>query len=865
MKRALAPELAIRAGGKSEPLVAAIGMAVLYAIFLSRFDLRLLFTDTILTGGDSASWLQPLERLKNDYLPHLRLFGYSQSNFFGYLEGQHYFILPFLSAALLGYLMPLTVALKIVTFAGCAALPATVYFALGSISGSRKTGLIGAAGSLAFLFNESYSMFGGNLLSTFAGEFCYSWAIALLPLYIAAVWKDHERKRCGALSGVLLGLIGLCHLFVFMPAFFMPFFFMFDRDNLGIPRKDRSSGKRSAEPGASSSGSAFLAQRILSTCLIALLVMAFWFLPMAATRIWAQSISMIWHFESLADFARQTLMPVWLSAALFLATVAALSRGAARRKSLFVLYGFGACAVMFTVAKFLEIPDIRFVPPLLVFSIFALSLCADSLMSKLRGPYAATVANAVLVCTLVASGIAVQVLSRNSPAWFAWNYSGYEAKQGWKDLEAIARRYRGDMASGRMLWEKQNQRDNADFGSERGFENLYMLTGLPSAEGIHYGSSFMARAVTYLQSEYSPDPVDPEAWRLYSRVNPEAWPLRFSQVNAHYIIAHSPEITAIFAGRTDFELEFKSGKFSVFAYRRFPSSYVEVLENRDIGVVDDSPAGFRTDFYRFYRDYELVRKPFVPSSFAKRAAAELKDAKAWFDYDELRDSLAGSDAWRTYALAPTSGKITGEREDNFRISFDTDSPGKAHIVKMSYAPGWRSKGGEKILPVSPGFMLLYPKTRHVDLVYSRTLPEIAGIILSCLLPLAILFAVRISRKELRHRVAIFRILVALYIVIVGGLVAISVFGSSRMLADIQRARGLDLSQPSARKTALALVEPYTKKISLEKNDNLLGFEGFRIKAAALTYEGKREEAREIVALLRNRYSHCRALDSLPSP
>ncbi len=879
MKKAEASDSQIRAERGIDALVAAIGLAAVYAIFLSRFDLRLLFTDTILTGGDSASWLQPLEQLKNEYLPRFRLFGYSQSNFFGYLEGQHYFILPFLSAALLGYLMPLTVALKLVTFAGCAALPATMYSGISSITGSRKAGVVGAAGSLVFLFNESYTMFGGNLLSTFAGEFCYSWAIAILPLYIAAVWRDHSRDRYGVLSGILLGLIGLCHLFVFMPAFFMPFFFMFDRDNLlapravkqqstkNGPRQESSPGAQDStlSPGAFPPGPPLLAQRILSTCITAFLVMAFWFLPMAATRTWAQSISMIWHFESFADFSRQTLMPVWLSALVILFLTALFSRGIARRKAIFVLYGIGSCAVMFVMARFLEIPDIRFVPPALILSVFALSICADSLTTLFHRRSLDKAGSVLAILAVIGSGFAVQAVSRNSPVWFAWNYTGYESKQGWKNLEAIARRYRGGIDSGRILWEKQNQRDNADFGSERGFENLYMLTGMPSAEGIHYGSSFMARAVTYLQSEYSPDPVDPEAWRLYSKVNPEAWPTRFTQANARYIITHSPEITALFAGRPDFSLDSKSGKFSVFAYRGFPSSYVEVRKNGDIGIVGDSPAGFKTDFYRFYRDYELVEKPFVPASFAKKTEGSLPGAKTWRDYDELHDAQAISAAWRDYAVSPSMGTIRNEHPGNFRISFDTDSPGRPHIIRMSYAPGWKSLGGERILPVSPGFMLLYPGSGHVELVYARSIPEIAGLVLSCLLPFFLLFALWISKKRLKRYVAVFRVLVALYILVIAVLVGLSTFGSSRMMADIQKARSLDLSRPDSRKIAAALVEPYTRKIVLEKNDNLLGFEAFRIKATILNAEGKRDEARAIVSTLTKRYSHCRALDSLPAP
>ena len=56
-------------------------LAAVYAVLLSKIDIRLLFTDTILTGGDSASWLQPLVHLKEYLIPHFRLSGWTLSKF----------------------------------------------------------------------------------------------------------------------------------------------------------------------------------------------------------------------------------------------------------------------------------------------------------------------------------------------------------------------------------------------------------------------------------------------------------------------------------------------------------------------------------------------------------------------------------------------------------------------------------------------------------------------------------------------------------------------------------------------------------------------------------------------------------------
>lgn len=883
-------------------------LGAVYAVLLSRFDLRLLLADTMLTGGDSASWLQPLETLRDEYLPRLRLFGYSHSNFFGYLEGQHYFPLPFLVPALLGYVIPLTIALKLATMAGALALPLTCFLGLRSFTKDAWIGVAGAGASLLFLFNESYTMFGGNFLSTFAGEFAYSWAIALLPLFIASAWRDHAEGGWSPRSGLLLGAIGLCHFFVFMVAFFLPFFFAFRRAHLagtkdgsearvtqratrGLPLDGLLTGiAPGVAPGA-------LVLRIPLTYLVALCLMAFWLLPMLATRTWAQSISMIWRFQDFPDFARQTLLPVWAGAAALALMVAlpkarptrgrntSRRRGVPARESLpdvpglnplqgvprraaFLLYGLGASAFLFLAATVLEVPDIRFVPPALIISLFSAALFAAE--PSRRGVLPTGAAGGQrrtalplrpILATLVlaASCVGAVFMARNAPAWFAWNYSGYEAKAKWPNLAGIAEAYRGGIMDGRILWEKQNQYDNADFGSERGFENLMHFTGRPSAEGIHYGSSFMARATTWLQSAYSLNPVDPEADRLYSVVDPDSLPLRFTQANAHHIIAYSPEIKAAFSALPEFRLDREFGKFAVFEYLDFPGSYVELVDPRALSVVRDSTGGFKTDFYRFFRDYELVRRPFVPQSFTD-AGLESRIASRYSSYEELYMRAKGAGDWLSYAASPGLAPVTEESVDAFTISFTTANPGQPHVIRASYAPGWTSTGGERIYPVSPGFMLLWPRGNEVRLEYRRTGTEWAGLALSLLvLPAILLCSPALGKLRLQAYRPLFALAFALFFSAMGAFAILSRSGTAPMKAAIERARTLDLSDPRARAEAASLVEPYAKPVYLERYDNRVIFDAYRIQAQILSRTGNAGKAAVIYTMLRDRFPHARAI------
>ena len=183
-------------------------------------DVRYLFYDTIVTGGDTASWHGMANHLLTELLPHGRLTGWDMGNFCGYPNFSFYFLPPFLLAALPSWLLniPLTITLKFAIASGIFLFPVTTYLGLRNMGYRFPGPIIGAAASLLLLFNELYTMFGGNILSTLTGEFSYMFAFALFAWFIGSFYSGMETETGAVKNGVLLGLIGLSHLFVFVPA-----------------------------------------------------------------------------------------------------------------------------------------------------------------------------------------------------------------------------------------------------------------------------------------------------------------------------------------------------------------------------------------------------------------------------------------------------------------------------------------------------------------------------------------------------------------------------------------------------------------------------------------------------------------------
>ncbi len=112
--------------------------------------------------------------------------------------------------------LPYGVAFKLVTVLGVTTLPVCAY-AFGRMAGTRfPTPAVFSVATLPFLFYRGFTIYGGNIPSTLAGEFAFSISLSLALLYLGVVFKGLDTGRYRALAAVLLALTGLCHI---IPAF----------------------------------------------------------------------------------------------------------------------------------------------------------------------------------------------------------------------------------------------------------------------------------------------------------------------------------------------------------------------------------------------------------------------------------------------------------------------------------------------------------------------------------------------------------------------------------------------------------------------------------------------------------------------
>jgi hypothetical protein len=239
--------------------IAVVAACVVFTLWHLQPDL--LVSDSTPAGGDMGAHVWGPAYLRDHLLPNGQIAGWSGAWYAGFPAYQFYMVVPsllivLLNAGIHGWLalvpaaagvgalcvavarwhdrrvrwlalavaalalalvgLPYGVAFKLVTVSGVATLPVSAY-AFGRLAGARfPTPAVLAVATLPFLFYRGFTIYGGNIPSTLAGEFAFSMSLSLGVLYVGVVFKGLETGRYRALAAVLLALTGLCHI---IPAF----------------------------------------------------------------------------------------------------------------------------------------------------------------------------------------------------------------------------------------------------------------------------------------------------------------------------------------------------------------------------------------------------------------------------------------------------------------------------------------------------------------------------------------------------------------------------------------------------------------------------------------------------------------------
>jgi hypothetical protein len=176
-----------------------------------------IFSTSTPAGGDMGAHVWGPAYLRDHLLTSGRLTGWTPDWYAGFPAYQFYMVVPSLLIALLSYVLPYGVAFKLVAISGVVSLPVAAW-AFGRLTRLPfpVPPLLAVAATM-FLFDRSFSILGGNIASTLAGEFAFSMSLSFALVYLGVVGRGLETGKYRGWAAALLALTALCHL---IPLFF---------------------------------------------------------------------------------------------------------------------------------------------------------------------------------------------------------------------------------------------------------------------------------------------------------------------------------------------------------------------------------------------------------------------------------------------------------------------------------------------------------------------------------------------------------------------------------------------------------------------------------------------------------------------
>ena len=168
-------------------------------------------------GGDMGAHVWGPAFLRDHLLPQGRLSGWTPDWYDGFPAYTFYMVLPSLMIALLSYVIPYGIAFKLIVISGVLTLPiaAWAFGRLTRLPFPAPAAL--AVGATAYLFDRSFSIYGGNIASTLAGEFSFSISLTFALLFLGVFARGLETGKYRAWAAALFALTALCHI---IPVFF---------------------------------------------------------------------------------------------------------------------------------------------------------------------------------------------------------------------------------------------------------------------------------------------------------------------------------------------------------------------------------------------------------------------------------------------------------------------------------------------------------------------------------------------------------------------------------------------------------------------------------------------------------------------
>ena len=648
-----------------------IFLILFFIIFiLTFFPIKYILQDTSTTGGDTFSHYIASKFFHENIFSNLKISGWYPGSYAGFPIFIFYMPLPFFAISVLSILIKFNIAFKLITISGILTLPLGVFYLSKKMSFPKYGSILAASLSLIFLFNESYSIYGGNVLSTLSGEFTHTIAIVLLLIFSGSLYNGIYQQKRFKINAILLTLIGLSHPYPFIIAVFQQAFFLLPVFH------SKEELKRNAG-------------YLVKMNILSFLLLSFWSIPMISKlRYTTKALSEFWEIKYHELFPPNYF--IFTAISICTAIWAYIKKN---KEVLYLFFAIYLSVIFLLVSNKLNLVNIRFMPliPLLTLIISAYGITALITLLKKKD-----IIKEVVVFSIISYSLfLVATTTLSAHIWAKWNYSGYENKPYSERFYELTDYLRELPGNERIAWEHSTYQEN--FGTLRTFETLYDFTGKPTLEGLYIQASQTSPFVYYIQSEISEISTHVLTYNVYSDLKIESGTEHLKQFNVRYFIASSDKVKEVLSRNDQYELLKELFPYSVYEIKTNTNSYIEVLSTPP-------------EFVQGSTWVEDIYSRFVQG-----------DNTVYINSEDQIDFLEDCQQNQQVDLI----NFTNEH-----ISFSTNKIGCPHLIKSSFFPNWKMSGASKIYQSSPNFMVVYPQSEIIELRYSYNFFEYIGFFLS---------------------------------------------------------------------------------------------------------------------------------------
>ena len=759
---------------KLSAIIAVVGPTIFLLLALHP---DLILRNNTPTGGDMGAHVWAPAYLRDHLLSNFKLSGWSMDWYSGLPIYRFYMVVPALMIVLLDVILPYGIAIKIIAVIGILTLPYFSWLFGRFAKFAYPIPELFAIAATIFLFDESFTIYGGNIASTMAGEFSFSIALSLAMLGFALLAKGLDTGKHRISAAIIISLSALSHgivlLFVFGGAALM----------LVVWNK-----RESFQFGA----------KVIA---LAVLLSSFWVIPFVTSHAYMTDMKYEPRPSGATDsfwkmfFPLHTLLDISLTA---LAVVGAVTLVRSRHKAgtWMTLLALLLAAGVFIARNSLPVIGLLWNPRILPFlyllryflfviglyELVAFALRVKSIARFAQGesgvPVVLDIAqprdkfslnlallSGFAVFVLVAIGFRFQELPFGSTrvnsagqyeyvwgplrtkssndgfvdGWARWNFTGYEGKNAYGEYYGVVQTMKqlgadSTQGCGRALWENNGELNK--YGTTMGLMLLPFWTDgcISSMEGLFFeaaGSTPYHFITAAAMSKQSSNPVR----ELRYDNNDAALGVRYMQeLGVKYFMGFTPEAIAQASQQEGLTEVARSGPWVV--YRVANSDVVTPLAVQPV-VANISSSNPRERWLEvgtsWFQNPEVWTTP-----IADNGPSEWQRVDVVVD-ESQREGEPNSNNRRVDVVKPdvaltpvpldpvvVSNVDIGEES----VKFSVDKIGVPVLVRVSYFPNWKVDGAKGPYRVAPNMMVVIPTSTNVSMHFGWNLRDYVAYLLS---------------------------------------------------------------------------------------------------------------------------------------